>query len=65
MPGNTFTFMGYAIKQLNQPPYACYKDVRCGYPIFSYPTGEDRDDQWPDESYGAGGAFDYESDSSE
>lgn len=38
MPGNTITAMGYAIPKANQPPIACFNDVRCGYPVFSYPT---------------------------
>ncbi len=38
IPGNTITALGFALPGANQPPIACYDDVRCGYPIFSAPT---------------------------
>jgi hypothetical protein len=63
IPGNTVTALGYAIPGANQPPYACHKDVRCGYPVFSYPTICSETGYptctWPSEPIGAGGAFDY------
>jgi hypothetical protein len=60
IPGNTMTFMGYAIPGVNQPPFACYKDVRCGIPIFSFPTiCPTGTCTWPPFPTGAGGALDY------
>ncbi len=38
IPGNTVTALGYAIPGANQPPLACFDDVRCGYPVYSTPT---------------------------
>lgn len=38
VPWNTITVLGYAVPGINQAPIACYKDVRCGVPIFAYPT---------------------------
>ena len=29
IPGNTLTALGYPIPKANQPPLACYADVRC------------------------------------
>lgn len=38
IPGNTVTALGYAVPYANQAPIACYRDVRCGWPVFAYPT---------------------------
>jgi hypothetical protein len=63
IPGNTVTALGYAIPGANQPPIACHKDVRCGYPVFAYPTICSTTGYptctWPSDWEGAGGAFDY------
>lgn len=64
VPGNTITFLGFALPGANQPPIACDADVRCGYPIFASPTVtcsecEYECETWPPCSQGAGGAFDY------
>jgi len=57
VPGNTITALGYAIPGINQAPLACYRDVRCGIPIFSIPTAS-YPYFWPPNPDEGGGAFD-------
>jgi hypothetical protein len=63
VPWNTLTALWFPREQTNYPPYACFSDVRCGYPIFSIPTICSETGQpecmWPTEPQGAWGAFDY------
>lgn len=57
VPGNTITALGYAIPGINRAPIACYKDVRCGIPLFSIPTAS-YPYFWPPNPDEAGGMFD-------
>lgn len=57
VPGNTLTVLGYAVPGINQAPIACYKDVRCGIPLFSFPTAS-YPYFWPPNPEEGGGAFD-------
>ena len=57
VPGNTITVLGYAVPGINQAPIACYKDVRCGIPLFSFPTAS-YPYFWPPNPDEGGGVFD-------
>jgi hypothetical protein len=63
VPGNTITVLGYAVPGINQAPLACYKDVRCGIPLFSFPTAS-YPYFWPPTPDEGGGAFDISTGSS-
>lgn len=57
VPGNTITALGYAVPGINRAPLACYRDVRCGVPLFSFPTASPPY-FWPPNPHQWGGAFD-------
>ena len=57
VPGNTITALGYAVPGINQAPIACNKDVRCGVPLFAFPTAS-KPYVWPPNPDEAGGLFD-------
>lgn len=57
VPGNTITALGYAVPGVNQAPVACFRNVNCGIPVFSFPTSS-YPYMWPTDTSSAGGAFD-------